>query len=102
MEYFFNIMRYHGKRTKIVETQDPMAMELNKPEDDSYLFLALIKLEEKSIDLVVINGYPFVRSAFTFKSSGRFNWSKAIDLFAWAYHKDIMIELVNMKIDTIK
>ena len=87
-------MKYHKEEFKEIT-----ALELNKPEDEKYLIVALIKLESKDVDLVVINGYPFTREALSFKSSGKFNHSKAVDLFAWAYHKDIMLELINIKIE---
>ncbi len=94
-------MKYYKKEYYKKEYQTVTAMALSKPEDENYLLIAAIKLENKTVDVVVINGYPFTKESLSFKSSGKFNWSKTIELFVWAYHKDIMLELANMDIDKI-
>ena len=57
-----------------------------------------MKLDLKDIDSVIINGHPFTRKAFQFKSSDNMNHAKAIELMTWAYHSDIMDELIDLEV----
>ena len=67
---------------------------INKTEDQQsdcgLLLKGIVELDSNKLDVVIINGVPFKREHFLFKSSGKFNHSKAVELFSWQYHRDIL------------
>jgi len=89
-------------KTITIKSQESKHRIINKPEDDNgshvILALAIMQLDSGDIDSIIINGYPFTRKALEFKTSKNMNHTKAIDIMTWAYHSDIMNEIINYEI----
>lgn len=77
---------------KVQEFEGIKYMQLEKSEENkrflaSFALLAMIKLENKEIEVIVINGRAFNRESFQFKT-GRFNNNKARECLIWSYYLD--------------
>lgn len=85
-----------NKEGEITSQTRYMNIQKSEIESDgiSHLAVVAMRLENREIDLAIINKYPFTREALEMKT-GRFNKSKAIRLLTWAYNYDIMHELIN-------
>jgi hypothetical protein len=74
-------------------------MNINKAQENNdetaALSLAIMRLRSKEIDFVIINKFLFTHEMFEFKSSKKFNSTKARDLFIYQYEIEFYKNILN-------
>ena len=74
-------------------------MNINKSDENNdcsiSLAFAIMKLSNKEINFVIINKFLFTHEMFEFKSSKKFNSTKAKNLFLYQYEIELYKEILN-------